>query len=314
MIFVERPRELCAEPLIGQTQHFQDHEPAGAVRLDFVSDAHGPAGSRLRPVDLDLPCLASVVRQRPGFENPGRTQPAIDADLVHLRQTRSIARQRAPGATCWDQVNFFGHAVVACWFDRSPAFVLGAMLPDLSAMLRLRPPHAAESLLARGIALHHATDAAFHSAPAFLGMQDRARVALSELGLGRGPARAIAHIGTEILLDESLGRDPAVERAYLAALHASDTELAGLEAQLDANRLRRLAYDLAARGVSRNSEPGLVARRLKRALETHPRLSFGDRDEPLVAAWVACSRPQIAAEADAVVTQLRSRLASPAEA
>ncbi len=188
------------------------------------------------------------------------------------------------------------------------------MLPDLSAMLRIRTPRAGESLLARGIALHHATDAAFHTAPAFIGMQDRARVTLAELGLGRGAVRAVAHIGTEILLDESLGLDPAVERAYLAALYASDTALAELEAQVEANRIQRLARDLAARGVARNSEPGLVARRLRRALETHPRLSFGEQEEPQVAAWVARSRPQIAAEADAVVAQLRSRLASPAKA
>ena len=208
-------------------------------------------------------------------------------------------------------VNFFGHAVVACWFDRRPAFVLGAMLPDLSAMLRIRAPRAVESWLARGIALHHATDAAFHTAPAFVAMQERARIALSELGLARGPARALAHVGAEILLDESLGQDPAIERAYLEALQASETELVAVETQIDSARITRLARDLAARGVLRRREPELVARRLRRALETHPRLAFGQHDEPRVAAWVARARPQIAAEADEVVTQLRARLEAP---
>lgn len=187
------------------------------------------------------------------------------------------------------------------------------MLPDLSAMLRMRAPRAVESWLARGIALHHATDAAFHTAPAFLAMQERARLALTELGLERGPARAIAHIGAEILLDESLGQDPAVERAYLDALQASGTELTEVDTQIDTPRIQRLARDLAARGVLRNPEPALVARRLRRALETHPRLSFGDQEEPRVQAWVARARPQIAAEADEVVRQLRSRLAAPSE-
>jgi len=187
------------------------------------------------------------------------------------------------------------------------------MLPDLAAMLRLRPPRPGESLLARGVALHHATDAAFHAAPAFLGIQERARKALSELGLGRGPSRAVAHIGAEILLDESLGRDRTVERAYLEALEASASELVRLEPVSDASRLERLAHDLAGRGVVREPAPELVARRLRRALETHPRLAFGDRDEPRVAEWVASARPLIAAEADAVVDQLRARLEPPRE-
>ena len=236
-------------------------------------------------------------------------EPIVPRDLRGIRAAGAALRTARHAQGC--PVNFFGHAVVACWFDRRPAFVLGAMLPDLSAMLRIRPPRVAPSLLARGIALHHATDAAFHAAPAFLGMQDRARVALAELGLGRGPARAIAHVGTEILLDESLGKDSEVERAYLAALDASATELAELEARIDAARIERLARDLAARGVLRNAEPALVARRLRRALETHPRLSFGDQEEPTVAAWVARTRPQIAAEVDELVSHLRSRLTLP---
>ena len=64
-------------------------------------------------------------------------------------------------------MNFFGHAVVATWHATEPRFVLGAMLPDFAAMIRARPPAARDPELARGIALHHATDEVFHDAPTF---------------------------------------------------------------------------------------------------------------------------------------------------
>jgi hypothetical protein len=205
-------------------------------------------------------------------------------------------------------VNFFGHATVACWFDRDPRFVFGAMLPDLAAMLRLRPPASSSPAITRGIALHHATDSAFHGAPAFLALAQSARVSLLALGLGRGPARALAHVGTEILLDERLGTEPEVEATYLAALEVAGTAPLGEAETDDTRRLRALASTLRARGVPRFHSPELVARRLYRALESHPRLAFTTSDEPRVASWVIAFRPQVAAAASAVVCDLSVRL------
>jgi hypothetical protein len=207
-------------------------------------------------------------------------------------------------------VNFFGHAVVACWFDPSPEFVLGAMLPDLTAMLRLRLPAVTDSRQGAGIQLHHRTDAAFHETLSFVQLSRQARVSLSERGMGRGPSRALAHVGIEILLDELLGQDPATENAYLAALAAASAFEAATA--IDSRRLRELTQRLAERGIARSLSPELVARRLRYALEPHPKLSFSPIEEPTVAAWVSDSRPLVAARADELVAELRGRLAVPA--
>ena len=206
-------------------------------------------------------------------------------------------------------MNFFGHAVVACWFDPSPEFVLGAMLPDLTAMLRLRLPRVTDLRQTAGILLHHQTDAAFHQAQSFVELTRQARVSLSALGMGRGPARALAHVGIEILLDELLGQDRATENAYLAALGAARAFEAGTAA--DTARLRELTQRLAERGIARSLSPELVARRLRYALEPHPKLSFSPIEEPTVAAWVSDSRPLVLARADELVAELRGRLAPP---
>ena len=206
-------------------------------------------------------------------------------------------------------MNFFGHAVVACWFDRSPEFVLGAMLPDFAAMLGVRLPSLTDPRFAPGIALHHQTDAAFHATTAFSELSRRARQELAVRGLGRGPSRALAHIGTEILLDESLGRDPWTEGAYLAALRAASGPPLDEMDTMDAARLRNLAQRLEERGIARSAGPELVARRLRHALEPHPKLLFSPAEEQLVAAWVADARPLVSARADELMDELRQRLA-----
>ena len=72
-------------------------------------------------------------------------------------------------------MNFFGHAVVAGWFEGDPRYVLGSMLPDFASMsgTRLNPVEQPE--VAAGVALHHRTDDAFHGAPSFLHLMTFAR-------------------------------------------------------------------------------------------------------------------------------------------
>src|SRR5690606_20947871 len=115
-------------------------------------------------------------------------------------------------------VNFFGHAAIAAWHSSEPGFVLGAMLPDFAAMIRTRPPRATLTSIERGIAFHHLTDHAFHDAPSFRQLTAAAMLELAGLGLGRGAARATAHVGIEILIDGVLARESAARRAYLDAL------------------------------------------------------------------------------------------------
>src|SRR6478735_2042371 len=104
-------------------------------------------------------------------------------------------------------MNFFGHAALAArhFGDQQPPPVpdalaklcLGAMLPD------------------------------------FIGISRRAFAWLSERELPRGPARAIAHIGVEMLLDEAFALDVGARDAYRAALRVSLDHLLTFPAAAD---------------------------------------------------------------------------------
>ena len=101
-------------------------------------------------------------------------------------------------------MNYFGHAAVASWTTSVPRVLLGAMLPDLATMCAARLAAAdaqPDPDLARGIALHEATDAAFHKLPAATALMRELDDRLDRAGCARGPRRAVAHVGTELLLD-----------------------------------------------------------------------------------------------------------------
>jgi hypothetical protein len=212
-------------------------------------------------------------------------------------------------------VNFFGHAVVACWRSDAPAFVLGAMLPDFAGMIRARPPVAGHSELAEGMAFHHLTDHAFHDSPTFRALTAQANAALSAGGLRRGSARAAAHVGVEILLDAALAHDAGGRRAYRAALvSASDPELATHIAWRDDNervRFENLCALLAERGVSdRHTAPELVALRLSRTLADRPRLALDASSEQVVCRWASAARDVVERAAPALLDELRRALAA----
>jgi hypothetical protein len=209
-------------------------------------------------------------------------------------------------------VNFFGHACVATWYDAAPEFVLGAMLPDFFSMLRVKPAKVVDPRVARGVELHHATDAAFHSAEPFLGLTHAARSALSDAGLARGSARAVAHIGVEILLDEVLAGDERSREAYLAALSHARNEAAALDfhSAEEAARYVGLLSALSSRGVARDAVPEQVAERIERTLRGRPRLALADADRRRVSDWVVAARPDVVGCSSALLTLLRARLAN----
>lgn len=124
----------------------------------------------------------------------------------------------APNMEYLQAVNFFGHAAVASWSDAAPGVVLGAMLPDFATMCDGRIDAADDAEVTRGIALHHATDHAFHTLPVVLGLMRELDDQLLARGCARGPRRAVAHIGVELLLDGELTDEPAYRAAYLAGL------------------------------------------------------------------------------------------------
>ena len=215
-------------------------------------------------------------------------------------------------------MNFFGHAWVA---QRSEAargaprveFVLGAMLPDFASMLGSRPPQASLQALQAGLSFHHQTDAAFHGAASFLEFSGQASAYLDARGLPRGTARAVAHVGVELLLDEAFARDARANEAYLCAIKL------GLNAQIatrihwptsdGATRFERLCRTLAEQGPpSQDAPPEQIAGRLRRILAGRPRLAMDDAGQSVVREWVLTARPQIASGAARLLSQVEQRL------
>src|SRR5262245_812373 len=142
------------------------------------------------------------------------------------------------------------------------------MLPDFCGMCGARIAAADEPTVAGGIALHHATDAAFHQLPAVTGLMRELDEVLQRAGCARGPRRAVSHIGVELLLDGVLIDEPG----YRAGL-AHQPALRWREPEGDA-RFTALLDRLRDRGVPDDlRRPEAVATRVHRVLAHRPLLA-----------------------------------------
>jgi len=215
-------------------------------------------------------------------------------------------------------MNFFGHALIAQRDEatRGPIraeFVLGAMLPDFASMLRTRPPVATLDALSAGVSFHHRTDDAFHGAQSFLDFSRLASSFLSNHGVSRGTARAVAHVGVELLLDAAFARERGGNEAYLSAIAC------GLTAQVQSHiswqtsdaseRFRHLCHSLQQRGEFQvNPSSELVAERLRSILADRPRLAMDEHGLFVVRTWVEGARSQITSGAPQLLREVEQRL------
>lgn len=171
-------------------------------------------------------------------------------------------------------MNVLGHTFVALAVgDDDPAYVLGAVLPDLAPMLDVRIDRSRlDGRVGDGVRCHIEADAVFHALPEFRSGAAAVRRDLAEGGLERGPVRAVGHAGWELLLDGALVGSPA-ETAYWRALGAGDSVIDAV-AEPDRRRwLRFLGYrDRPA--PLRYDDPTWVAARLHALLARRPRLAF----------------------------------------
>lgn len=183
-------------------------------------------------------------------------------------------------------MNFFGHAVVASELSSDRYVVLGAMLPDLEAMVDSTASRFTDPQVGRGITLHHVTDSVFHAASDFLAHQKAARVMLEPLPVRKGPRRAVAHVGVELILDAAL-RTPSRVGVYVQAL-AAGADAAPLEgiSLLKRIKLRSLFGTLARRApfVTPHTPSGVVER-LERALWSRPGLRLERTELVHVQTW-----------------------------
>ena len=210
-------------------------------------------------------------------------------------------------------VNFFGHAVVASWTTRSPAFLLGAMVPDFCSIVRARLREVTHDELAAGVAHHHAIDAIFHDAPTFLDLCALGVSDLTALGVERGSARAVAHVGTELLLDGCLVLGDAPHEQYLEALAHARSERLGaclvFRRIEHAPRFHHLVGRLEDWGIPKDyGDPAFVADRVAGALRGRPRLRLSDEDEVRVREWMATAQRRVVARAPALLTEVRAGL------
>jgi hypothetical protein len=173
-------------------------------------------------------------------------------------------------------LNFIGHLHVARARSDDPSFGLGAMAPDFASMARVRLSQPSSAAVRAGIAFHHATDDLFHRADAFVSLLSETFARMIARGVGRGPARAVSHVGVELLLDGELLRDGSLDAPYLDALSAFEAHAADLAQEPSGRaRLSLMCARLSEHGVPheyRNTEA--VLGRLERTLRGRPRLAL----------------------------------------
>lgn len=215
------------------------------------------------------------------------------------------------GATTWG-VNFFGHAAVASWLapasGADPGVVLGAMLPDFATMCGGRIASADEADVSRGIDLHHTTDAVFHQLPVVTGLMRELDGQLERGQCQRGPRRAVAHIGVELLLDGVLIDEAAYREAYLRGL-SHDAALQWRDADA-APRFAVLIERLRTRGIPDDlGSPDAITARLHRILAHRPLLAPSSDDLRAIRVALVAFKPRLEAAAETVMRGLRAGLA-----
>jgi hypothetical protein len=204
-------------------------------------------------------------------------------------------------------VNFFGHAAVASWTSAAPGVVLGAMIPDFSTMSGARVASTTDADVAAGIDHHHATDAAFHTLPVVTGLMRELDGKLERLGCARGPRRAVAHIGVELLLDGELVGEAAYRDAYLKAI-AHDADIAWREAG-DGERFARLIDRLRGYGVPDDlRDPAAITFRLGRMLAHRPLLAPSPADLVAIRSALGDHQARVVAATSAILHGLRGTI------
>jgi hypothetical protein len=204
-------------------------------------------------------------------------------------------------------MNVLGHASVAlAWGGDDAAFVLGAVLPDLAAMVNVRVDRSRlDGRVGDGVRCHVEADAVFHDHPEFRAGSAALRRDLAGQGLDRGPARAIGHAGWELLLDGTLVGSSA-EAAYWQALDLAELALDAIAEHGRGRWLGFLAYR-RRRPPLRYDEPPWVAERLHDLLARRPRLRFPREELPAVAEVLGGHAGRVAAVAPGVLATIGAK-------
>jgi hypothetical protein len=143
--------------------------------------------------------------------------------------------------------------------------------------------------------------------PVVLGLMRELDTALGERRCARGPRRAVAHIGVELLLDGVLTDEPPYRTAYLAGL-AHEPALAWRDAD-EAARFAFVLERLRTRGIPEDlKRPDAITTRLSRILAHRPLLAPSPDDLRAIHAAPVAFQPRIVVAADTVMRAMHAAL------
>ncbi len=207
-------------------------------------------------------------------------------------------------------MNFFGHASLAALDSGESAFVFGSMLPDFASITRARFAGSNDANIEAGVAHHHKVDAVFHATDDFVLLCDLSAERMLADGVRRGTARAVAHIGVELLLDGWLQEHRDIAGIYLEAIQTGVRSLEQLRWKSDAPAgLPALLQRLVTYGTPDDfAAPEVVSSRLRRALAPRKRLAILEGDEAAVDAEVQRLSDDVRRHAPSLYRDLREGL------
>jgi hypothetical protein len=205
-------------------------------------------------------------------------------------------------------LNYFGHALVSSWTSPSGGRALGAMLPDFQSMCGARAAIIDDAAISEGVALHHATDKAFHGLAPFTGLVRELEERLAGAGVSRGPMRAVGHAGVELLLDGALLADAAARAAYLAAFAHPFASITWRDPG-DAGRFAYLHGRLLDHGIPEDlTRPESVAMRLLRMTAHRPLLRASAAEADLIRRELAAIAARVRVAAPTILGALRAAM------
>jgi hypothetical protein len=205
-------------------------------------------------------------------------------------------------------MNYFGHVAVACRFLESPEFLLGSMLPDLAGIIGTSVPKSTADVQL-GVQFHVRTDEVFHELAPFRQRVNSGSESLRSRGLRKGPARAVAHVATELLLDSELNQVQLYRVAYSEALFVAGPKRVGALLQWEARGTAEDFEFLRLRLIERSAfrepfAPGRLVGRLERVLKDRPRLRLTPNERLLVHDWLRTGPVPFGAELSTFVEQI----------
>jgi len=214
-------------------------------------------------------------------------------------------------------MNLSGHIIVAAtaWGQASAALHMASALPDIASIGGFRLTGSSDNAdVTVGIAAHHKTDRLFHGHRWFLDLNRDIRAELVGLGVGRGPARAVAHVGVELLLDGHLLAQSAgaqMNSTAFGVLHEIHSDVASLVVDKDQDQWLRYLNKFTDRRAPINlGDPAAVAERLWMILSRRPRLMLDSNHINVVTRSLQAVKPHIDATAEDLVDELAAGLKS----